>query len=92
LSSGGPIFDPRQLERIESVHRGLLYQHLYAAGCLLCAPGAGVITAHVERDEDVEVTLPDQRTSTSRCPVWRPTSGRRSRRRWACPFRSSPKC
>jgi hypothetical protein len=30
-----PALDPRQLERIQAVHRGFLYQHLYAAACLL---------------------------------------------------------
>src|SRR5450759_1074148 len=31
------VLDSRQLERIQSVHRGFLYQHLYAAACLLRA-------------------------------------------------------
>ncbi len=33
------VLDPRQLNRIESVHRGVLYQHLYVANCLLRAGG-----------------------------------------------------
>lgn len=49
--------DPRQVARIESVHRGFLYQHLYAAGCLLLAGQQGVRSVTVELDEDVEVEL-----------------------------------
>lgn len=47
--------DPAQVKRIEAVHRGFLYQHLYCVGCLLTVgrhPGASV---RVERDEDIEV-------------------------------------
>jgi hypothetical protein len=29
------VLDARQLSRIEATHRGFLYQHLFAAGCLL---------------------------------------------------------
>jgi len=36
-----PVLDPIQLKRIEAVHRGFLYQHFYAAGCLMLAAGAG---------------------------------------------------
>lgn len=54
--------DPRQIVRIESVHRGYLYQHLYAAGCLLLAGGNGIQTIEVERDEDIELeTGPSRR-------------------------------
>ena len=53
-TSPPPVLDRRQLERIQSVHRGFLYQHLYAAACLLRA-GAGTATVRVETDEDVEV-------------------------------------
>lgn len=49
--------DQRQVTRIESVHRGFLYQHLYAAGCLLLAGERGVRYATVEFDEDVELEL-----------------------------------
>src|SRR5882762_1599848 len=49
--------DPRQIARIESVHRGFLYQHLYAAGCLLLAGQHGVCSVTVEFDEDVELEL-----------------------------------
>jgi len=55
------VLDPRQLERIEGVHRGFLYQHLYAAGCLLLASRAGAVAVVVERDEDIEVQLADRR-------------------------------
>lgn len=66
---GGPVnetdtvavIDARQLTRIEAVHRGFLYQHLYAAICLLKAGSAGVLRIVVERDEDVELVLADRR-------------------------------
>jgi hypothetical protein len=47
--------DERQLNRIESVHRGFFYQHLYAAGCILLALMNDVHFIVVERDEDIEV-------------------------------------
>jgi hypothetical protein len=50
-----PVLDPRQEQRIEAVHRGFLYQHLYAVGCLFLAALAEVSAVVVERDEDVEV-------------------------------------
>ncbi|MCP1760484.1 ATP-binding protein [Bradyrhizobium japonicum] len=53
--------DPRQLARIEAVHRGFLYQHLYAAACLFDAARAGVTHVIVENDEDVELVQPDRR-------------------------------
>lgn len=56
-----PVLDAGQLVRIENVHRGFLYQHLYAVGCLLRAQRAGVTTVLVERDEDVEVVSADRR-------------------------------
>lgn len=49
------VLDRRQLERIQSVHRGFLYQHLYAAACLLRAGWAATTLVRVETDEDVEV-------------------------------------
>src|SRR4051812_47703881 len=49
------VLDSRQLVRIEAVHRGFLYQHLYLANCLLRAGAAGVAKIVVEGDEDVEV-------------------------------------
>jgi len=53
--------DSRQLTRIEAVHRGFLYQHLYAVACLFQAAIAGVTHVVVENDEDVELVLPDKR-------------------------------
>ena len=52
--------DANQLRRIESVHRGYLYQHLYAVSCLFLAQRAGATTVIVERDEDIEIVLPDR--------------------------------
>lgn len=49
--------DPKQLLRIETVHRGFLFQHLYAAQCLLCAGVLSASAVVVESDEDVEVLL-----------------------------------
>lgn len=49
------VLDKRQAELIESVHRGYLYQHLYAVGCLLLASSAKVSSIVVERDEDIEI-------------------------------------
>ncbi|MBY4641340.1 hypothetical protein K6L44_15380 [Gluconacetobacter entanii] len=53
--------DTRQLARIEAVHRGFLYQHLYAAACLFKAVASGVTHVVVENDEDVELVLPGHR-------------------------------
>ena len=53
--------DARQLARIEAVHRGFLYQHLYAAACLFRAASSGATHVVVENDEDVEVVLPELR-------------------------------
>jgi hypothetical protein len=53
--------DARQLARIEAVHRGFLYQHLYAAACLFCAASSGFTHVVVENDEDVELVLPGRR-------------------------------
>src|SRR6266404_3883977 len=56
-----PILDRAQLKRIEAVHRGFLYQHLYVAGCILLATGSGASAVIVEADEDIEIVLPDRR-------------------------------
>ena len=53
--------DARQLARIEAVHCGFLYQHLYAAACLFRAASSGVTHVVVENDEDVELVLPERR-------------------------------
>lgn len=55
------VVDERQLIRIEAVHRGFLYQHLYGTICLLLAGDNGVERIVVERDEDVEIVLPRRR-------------------------------
>ncbi len=49
--------DAQQLLRIEAVHRGYLFQHLYAAQCLLCVGALSANAVTVESDEDVEVLL-----------------------------------
>lgn len=51
---GAPI-DTIQLRRIEAVHRGFLYQHLYAAACLLTSGRIAGNVVIVERDEDIEL-------------------------------------
>ncbi len=51
------VLDQTQLRRIEAVHRGFLYQHLYAVGCLLRLATFEGRSVSVERDEDVEVAL-----------------------------------
>ncbi|MGP3710342.1 YecA family protein [Brucella sp. RRSP16] len=55
------VIDAAQLGRIESVHRGFLYQHLYAVACLLMAQRAGASAIVVEHDEDLEIVLTDRR-------------------------------
>jgi hypothetical protein len=50
-----PVLDPAQLIRIEALHRGFLYQHLYAAQCLLVAGSIGATAVLVETDEDIEL-------------------------------------
>ena len=50
------VLDRAQLTRIESVHAGFLYQHLYAVAALL-SPGRLLwTTLRVERDEDLEIS------------------------------------
>jgi hypothetical protein len=56
-----PTLDPAQEVRIAAVHRGFLYQHLYAAACLLNAAPLAANLVVVERDEDIEIV-----TSTAR--------------------------
>lgn len=53
--------DPAQEVRIAAVHRGFLYQHLYAAACLLNAAPLAATVVVIERDEDIEIV-----TSTAR--------------------------
>ncbi|MGY3960916.1 SEC-C metal-binding domain-containing protein [Aeromonas popoffii] len=49
------VLDSAQLTRIEAVHRGFLYQHLYAVGCLLLAPKLAIDIVQIELDEDIEL-------------------------------------
>ena len=55
------ILDPAQLVRIEAVHRGFLFQHLYTVQCLLSAAALSVQSVKVESDEDVEVQFEGRR-------------------------------
>jgi hypothetical protein len=55
------VLDPSQLKRIESTHRGFLYQHLYAAACLLKSADAGALSITIEADEDVEIVYSNHR-------------------------------
>ncbi|MGV3681657.1 MAG: hypothetical protein ACO1PM_18340 [Acidovorax sp.] len=57
-----PTLDPAQEIRIEAVHRGFLYQHLYAVACLLASGHIGATSVVVERDEDIELVTPTGRT------------------------------
>lgn len=54
------VLDEAQLVRIEAVHRGFLYQHLYAGACLMKAPATNVQSIVVESDEDLELVLPER--------------------------------
>ena len=49
------VLDDVQLDRIESMHRGFLYQHLYAVGCLLNLMSVKHGLVAVERNEDIEI-------------------------------------
>ena len=53
--------DSAQLARIESMHRGFLFQHLFTVQCLLSAALLSVQRVEVETDEDVEVQLEKRR-------------------------------
>ena len=75
------VLDSAQLVRIEAVHRGFLYQHLYAFGCLLLAQKASVEAVTVELDEDIELNSGQERmnSATSSCvqkPITRSTPAR----------------
>lgn len=48
----------RQVARIERVHQGFLYQHLYAVQVLLSQGALGWQLVRIERDEDIEVKFP----------------------------------
>jgi hypothetical protein len=49
--------NPRQIGRIEAVHQGFLYQHLYAVQILLSQQELTWDLVRIERDEDIEVGL-----------------------------------
>jgi hypothetical protein len=51
----------RQIIRIEAVHQGFLYQHLYAVLLLLSQPELGWEYIRIERDEDIEVQIQGKR-------------------------------
>jgi len=55
------VLDAAQLVRIEAVHRGFLFQHLFAAECLLSASSISAVSVSVETDEDVEVQFEGRR-------------------------------
>ncbi|MEV5956811.1 ATP-binding protein [Streptomyces sp. NPDC051987] len=55
-----PLDGAQQL-RIRATHRGFTYQNLYAVGCLLRLQDAGAESLLLERDEDLEVVLPERR-------------------------------
>jgi hypothetical protein len=50
--------DSDRLVSITSLHRGFLYQHLYAAPCLPRFKAAGMLKLPVEREEGLESVLP----------------------------------
>ncbi|QCB55821.1 hypothetical protein E5675_16200 [Sphingopyxis sp. PAMC25046] len=50
-----PVLDTAQLVRIEAVHRGYFYQHLYAVQLLFGMQGRDIVSVSVERDEDIEL-------------------------------------
>lgn len=62
MSGAVSVLDAAQLNRIEAVHRGFLYQHLFAVACLLNAAKSGVTAVVVEADEDVELERQGGRT------------------------------
>ena len=53
--------NPRQIIRIEAVHQGFLYQHMYAVLVLLSQQELGWEHVRIERDEDIEVRVPGKR-------------------------------
>lgn len=57
MSLTDPPLDAAQLARIEGVHRGFLYQHLYATACLLDAGQLRLERLVVESDEDIQILM-----------------------------------
>ncbi|ARO53357.1 hypothetical protein B2G69_03750 [Methylorubrum zatmanii] len=58
---GTSVLDPAQLVRIEAVHRGFLFQHLYAVQCLMSAAASSATSVTVESDEDIEIQFAGRR-------------------------------
>src|SRR5688572_7124491 len=61
MSPPEPVLDPRRLALIEGAHRGCLYQHLYAVGCLLLSSSVEAEAVAVERDDDIEIVFATRR-------------------------------
>jgi hypothetical protein len=55
------VLNEAQLRRIENVHSGFLYQHLYTVALMLSRPGLDWTEIAIERDEDIEVQLAGRR-------------------------------
>lgn len=54
------VLDSAQLVRIESVHRGFFYQHLYAVALILSSESLEATRIRCETDEDIEVVYPEK--------------------------------
>ena len=52
------VINPQQLNRIESVHRGFLYQHVYATACLLSMSEVGTVSATLTNQTTPRMILP----------------------------------
>lgn len=52
---------PRQVQRITALHEGFLYQHLYAAACILTVGRQSGASIVIERDEDIEFVSDEAR-------------------------------
>ena len=59
--SQNDVLNPRQIARIEAVHQGFLYQHLYAVQILLSEQQLKWDFVRIERDEDIELGLSDRK-------------------------------
>jgi tetratricopeptide (TPR) repeat protein len=53
------VLNETQLKRIQAVHKGFLYQHLYAVCMLFSMSTSGINKLVVERDEDIEASTED---------------------------------
>lgn len=54
-----PVLDPQQLVRIEAMHGGYGYQHLYGVACLLSMGATFTDLVIIEHDEDIELVRAD---------------------------------